>query len=33
MPQILIDEVLTVLNDALRVEVGWNLTENPKKWA
>ena len=33
VPQGLIDEVLTVLHDALRVEVGWTMTDNPEKWA
>ena len=33
VPQGLIDEVLTVLNDSFILEVGWNQTDNPEKWA
>tara|TARA_R100000988_G_C3970192_1_gene151073 strand:+ start:401 stop:688 length:288 start_codon:yes stop_codon:yes gene_type:complete len=33
VPQGLIDEITTVLADGLRIEVGWQLTDNPQKWA
>tara|TARA_B100000700_G_scaffold214431_1_gene235782 strand:- start:1715 stop:2002 length:288 start_codon:yes stop_codon:yes gene_type:complete len=33
VPQGLIDEVLTILNDSFILEVGWNQTNNPEKWA
>jgi len=33
VPDGLIQEVLMVLNDSYIVEVGWNQTDNPEKWA
>ena len=33
VPNGLVEIIRTALEDGLRIEVGWQLTDNPEKWA